>query len=170
MPDCKDRFSENESNRPTVISRDDSSASGDGSASTDSTRQSPSKKRRGNGRKQRNKGRGGATDKQGREATEKIGASNLKSDREEVILEVDGKECTIRVIGRSQTQSAALLMLGFWMSAEDASAPDREILIAGRALSELSPAQLESAYQESRPPPRDLPRDFFSDIRGRNKN
>ena len=94
----------------------------------------------------------------------------LESDLEEVILEVDGKEWTVRVIGRSQTQTAALLMLGFWISAEDASAPDRETLIAGRILSELNLDQLQSAYEQSSPPRTDQSRDFFSDIRKPGRN
>ena len=95
----------------------------------------------------------------------------LESDLEEVILEVDGKEWTVRVIGRSQTQTAALLMLGFWISTEeDAGAPDRETLIAGRELSELNLDQLKSAYEQSRPPRTDQSRDFFSDIRKPGRN
>lgn len=167
MPDSNDSSSENEDNRPTVIARD-SSPSVDTSASTDSTPGNHRKKRRRNRQKGRNQRRRGATDKQAREAMGKIGFSHFESDPEEVILAVDGKEWTVRVIGRSQTQTAALLMLGFWISAEDGGAPDREILIGGRSLSELSLVQLELAYEESSPPPTDLSRDFFSDIRGRN--
>ena len=89
-------------------------------------------------------------------------AVRLVLDGKAEILEKDaGKEWTVRVIGRSQTQTATLLMLGFWISAEDAGAPDREILIGGRALSDLSLVQLELAYEESRPPPTGLSRDFF---------
>ena len=160
MPDSNESFSENEDNRPTVISRG-SSPSVDASAGTDSTHPHRRKKRRGNRQKGRNQRRRGATDKQPQEAMEKIGFSHFESDSEEVILTVDGKEWTVRVIGRSQTQTATLLMLGFWISAEDAGAPDREILIGGRALSDLSLVQLELAYEESRPPPTGLSRDFF---------
>ncbi|MBT99924.1 MAG: hypothetical protein CME14_01180 [Gemmatimonadetes bacterium] len=110
------------------------------------------------------------TDKQARETKGKIGSSRLESDSEEVILEIDGKEWIVRVIGRSQTQTAALLMLGFWISAEDAGAPDRETLIAGRILSELNLDQLQSAYEQSSPPRTDQSRDFFSDIRNRGRN
>ena len=98
------------------------------------------------------------------------GASRLEPDLEKVTLQVDDKEWTVRVIGRSQTHTAALLMLGFWMSPEDAGAPDRETLIAGRVLSELNLDQLQSAYKQSKPPRTDQSRDFFSDIPNRGRN
>ena len=98
------------------------------------------------------------------------GAPRLEPDLEEVTLQVDDKEWTVRVIGRSQTHTAALLMLGFWMSPEEAGPPDRETLISGRVLSELNLDQLQSAYKQSKPPRTDQSRDFFSDIGNRGRN
>jgi hypothetical protein len=165
MPDSNESVSESQDTPPTVPSNRPVP-----SADADSKHLHHSQERRSNRQKGQNKRRRRATDKQAREMKGKIGFSRLESDLEEVILEVDGKEWTIRVIGRSQTQTAALLMLGFWISAEDAGAPDRETLIAGRILSELNLDQLQSAYEQSRPPRTDPSRDFFSDIRNRGRN
>ena len=166
MPDSNDSVSESQDTPPTVPSNRPV-PSADASGSPDSKH---SQERRRNRRKGQNKRRRGVTDKQARETKGKIGSSRLEPDSEEVILEIDGKEWTIRVIGRSQTQTAALLMLGFWISAEDAGAPDRETLIAGRILSELNLDQLQSAYEQSSPPRTDQSRDFFSDIRKPGRN
>ncbi|MEC7834038.1 MAG: hypothetical protein VX850_05245 [Gemmatimonadota bacterium] len=170
MPDSNDSSSENQdipprgpSSRPVPTT--------DTSDSPVSKHPHHSKNRRRNRHKDRNKRIRGATDKQAREKKGNIDFSHLEPDLEEVILEVDGKEWTVRVIGRSQTQTAALLMLGFWISTEeDAGVPDRETLIAGRELSELNPDQLQSAYEQSRPPRTDQSREFFSDIGNRGRN
>ena len=169
MPDSNDSSSKNQdippggpSSRPVPTT--------DTSDSPVSKHPHHSKNRRRNRHKDRNKRIRGATDKQAREKKGNIGFSHLEPDLEKVILEVDGKEWTVRVIGRSQTQTAALLMLGFWISTEDAGAPDRETLIAGRELSELNLDQLQSAYEQSRPPRTDQSREFFSDIGNRGRN
>ena len=170
MPDSNDSSSENQdippggpSSRPVPTT--------DTSDSPVSKHPHRGKNRRRNRHKDRNKHIRGATDKQAREKKGNIDFSHLEPDLEEVILEVDGKEWTVRVIGRSQTQTAALLMLGFWISTEeDAGAPDRETLIAGRELSELNLDQLQSAYEQSRPPRTDQSREFFSDIGNRGRN
>ena len=170
MPDSNDSSSKNQdippggpSSRPVPTT--------DTSDSPVSKHPHHSKNRRRNRHKDRNKRIRGATDKQAREKKGNIGFSHLEPDLEKVILEVDGKEWTVRVIGRSQTQTAALLMLGFWISTEeDAGVPDRETLIAGRELSELNPDQLQSAYEQSRPPRTDQSREFFSDIGNRGRN
>ena len=170
MPDSNDSSSKNQdippggpSSRPVPTT--------DTSDSPVSKHPHRSKNRRRNRHKDRNKHRRGATDKQAREKKGNIGFSHLEPDLEKVIIEVDGKEWTVRVIGRSQTQTAALLMLGFWISTEeDAGVPDRETLIAGRELSELNPDQLQSAYEQSRPPRTDQSREFFSDIGNRGRN
>ena len=169
MPDSNDSVSESQDTPPTVPSNRPV-PSADASGSPDSKHLHHSQERRRNRRKGQNKRRRGVTDKQARETKGKIGSSRLEPDSEEVILEIDGKEWIVRVIGRSQTQTAALLMLGFWISAEDAGAPDRETLIAGRILSELNLDQLQSAYEQSSPPRTDQSRDFFSDIRKRGRN
>ena len=170
MPDSNDSSSENQD----IPSRGPSSRpvpTTDTSDSPVSKHPHHSKNRRRNRHKDRNKRIRGATDKQAREKKGNIGFSHLEPDLEKVILEVDGKEWTVRVIGRSQTQTAALLMLGFWISTEeDAGVPDRETLIAGRELSELNPDQLQSAYEQSRPPRTDQSREFFSDIGNRGRN
>ena len=169
MPDSKDSSSEKHDNPPTDSS-DDPLPSANASTEPTSKRLHRTKKRHRNRRKGRNTRSRSSTDKQAQATKGRTGAPRLDSDPEEVILEVDDKEWTVRVIGRSQTQTAALLMLGFWISTEDAGAPDRETLIAGRVLSELNLDQLQSAYEQSRPLRTDQSRDFFSDIRNRGRN
>ena len=168
MPANNDRVSENQDTPPAVPSNRPVSST-DASGSPDSKHLHGSKKLLRNRRKGRNKPRRGTTDKQARETKGKIGSSRFEPDLEEERLEVDGREWIVRVIGRSQTQTAALLMLGFWISPAGGGAPDRETLIAGRILSELNLDQLQSAYEQSRPPRTDQSRDFFSDIRNRGR-
>jgi len=169
MPDSKDGFSEKQDTPPTDSSNDPL-PSANTSTEPASKRSHRTKKRHRNQRKGRNKRKGSTTHKKAQEMKGGTGASRLEPDLEEVTLQVDDKEWTVRVIGRSQTQTAALLMLGFWMSPEDAGAPDRETLISGRVLSELNLDQLQSAYKQSKPPRTDQSRDFFSDIPNRGRN
>ncbi len=169
MSDSKDSFSEKQDNPPTDSSND-LLPSANASTEPTSKRLNRTKKRHRNRRKGRNKRKGSTTHKKAQEAKGRTGISRLEPDLEEVMLEVDDKEWTVRVIGRSQTQTAALLMLGFWMSPEDAGAPDRETLIEGRVLSELNLDQLQLAFKQSKPPWTDQSRDFFSDIRNRGRN
>ena len=169
MPDSKDSFSENRDTSPTDSS-DDPLPSANASTGPHSKRPHRNKKRHRNRRKGRNTRSRSSTDKQAQATKGRTGAPRLDSDPEEVILEVDDKEWTVRVIGRSQTQTATLLMLGFWMSPEAAGAADRETLIAGCVLSELNLDQLQSAYEQSSPPRTDQSRDFFSDTPNRGRN
>ena len=169
MPDSKDGFSEKRDN-PRTDSSKDPLPSANASTGRDTKHSHRTKKHHRNRWKGRKKRKGSTTHKKAQETKGRTGASQLEPDLEEVILEVDDKEWTVRVIGRSQTQTAALLMLGFWMSPEDAGAPDRETLIAGRVLSELNLDQLQSAYKQSKPPRTDQSRDFFSDIGNRGRN
>ena len=169
MPDSKDGFSEKQDTPPTDSSNDPL-PSANALTAPESKRSHRTKKRHRNQRKGRNKRKGSTTHKKAQEMKGGTGASRLEPDLEEVTLQVDDKEWTVRVIGRSQTHTAALLMLGFWMSPEDAGAPDRETLISGRVLSELNLDQLQSAYKQSKPPRTDQSRDFFSDIPNRGRN
>jgi len=71
-------------------------------------------------------------------------------------LVIDGVTWTVRVRGRGRlgadTGPAPLLVLGFSLAPE-ADVPDREALVVARALEELTPRQLERAFDVSRPPP-----------------
>jgi len=77
-------------------------------------------------------------------------------DVEEVDLEVEGSTLTVRITGRSGgvgTKQAPLLMLGFWTDAREASPPDREALVVGGLLRELTDDQLLDAWGRSKPIP-----------------
>jgi hypothetical protein len=88
----------------------------------------------------------------------------IEPDAREALLEVDGMQWTVRVLGRSGrsgTRSPPVLLLGFWPGAADRE-HEREATIVARTLSELSPARLASALGSSSPPPQgERPRPFF---------
>ena len=128
---------------------------------------------RGRGRQGRKPHQRGGKPTPVREITSTPPSPSVDPDLEEVELEVGGKAWIVRVVGRSggvSTSPAPLLMLGFRESLEPGDGPDREALVVGRLLSELSPAQLESAFEQSRAPPDpDRPRRFFADVSDRRR-
>jgi hypothetical protein len=75
---------------------------------------------------------------------------------EQTILAVDGTEWIVRVRGRGRAGAdggpAPLLVLGFFRETGQ-DVPDREALVVGRGLAELTPRQVEGAFRASRPPP-----------------
>ena len=97
------------------------------------------------------------------------GASpDVSSDLREATVDVDGITWTVRVQGRSggtSTVSAPLLLLGFWKAESATSPPDREALVVGRALTDMSEGEFESALAQSRvPADPDRRPGFFAEI------
>lgn len=77
-------------------------------------------------------------------------------DVEEVGVTVGDVDWIVRVVGRSgraRTSAAPLLLLGFWQAATPDGERERESLVVGRALSDLSPERLATALEESVEPP-----------------
>ena len=103
------------------------------------------------------------------------GASlEVEPDVDAATMEVDGTSWTIRVQGRSGGSAAArtsLLLLGFWKGQTTASPPDREALVVGCLLADLTEDDLEAALAESRDPAVvDRSRGFFSEIGERRRS
>ena len=76
-------------------------------------------------------------------------------DVDQVRLEVGETTWSVRVLGRtgsSEARSAPLLLLGFWPEHSQAIEPDLEALAVSRSLASMSPAGLESAFRQARPP------------------
>lgn len=74
---------------------------------------------------------------------------------EETVLEADGVNWTVRVLGRSLAGSASaaahLLLVGFFHP-EDAALPRREALVVARSLAQLTELQLEAAWKTAQAP------------------
>ena len=98
----------------------------------------------------------------------------VEPDIDEATVEVDGTSWTIRVQGRSGGSDAMkppLLLLGFWKAQTVASPPDREALVVGRLLADLTEDDLEAALAESRDPAVvDRSRGFFTEISERRRS
>ena len=102
------------------------------------------------------------------------GASpDVEPDVGEATLEVDGTSWTVRVRGRSGGASAVktpLLLLGFWKAQSATSPPDRETLVVGRLLADMTAGDLETALAESREPADpDRRPGFFSELSERRR-
>lgn len=83
-------------------------------------------------------------------------------------LEVDGRTWTVGEVGRSLGGPSAapvpLLLVGFFQD-PDGEDHQREALVVGRALRDLSEDQLEAALRASRePPPAGLRKPLFPEI------
>ena len=95
-------------------------------------------------------------------------STGVEPDLLEATVEVDGTSWTVRVQGRSGGASAVnvpLLLLGFWKARPAASPPDREALVVGRVLADMTAGSLETALSESYDPADlDRPGGFFSEI------
>jgi hypothetical protein len=89
-------------------------------------------------------------------------------------VDVDGTIWTVRVQGRSggtSTVSAPLLLLGFWNAQSAPAPPDREALVVGRLLADMSERELEAALAQSRvPPDPDRRPGFFAEISDRRRS
>ena len=97
------------------------------------------------------------------------GASRGASpDVSEATVDVDGVPWTVRVQGRSggaSTASAPLLLLGFWQAQSAPAPPDREALVVGRLLADMSEGELQAAFAQSRvPADPDRRPGFFAEI------
>jgi len=82
--------------------------------------------------------------------------ADVEPDVEEATVEVDRLSWTVRVQGRSGGASAAsipLLLLGFWKDQSASLPPDREALVVGRLLADLSEGELVAALAGSSDPP-----------------
>ncbi len=91
---------------------------------------------------------------------------------EEAVVEVGDDRWTVRVSGRGRTGAATggapVLLLTFRKG--DAEAPEREKLVVGRALSELSEEQLRRALERGRPPVDPGSRkEIFTEVGGRDR-
>lgn len=76
-------------------------------------------------------------------------------DLEEAEVSIEGDTWAVRVLGRSGGERASatpLLLLGFWRDRQEGDDPDREALIVGRTLADLTPAGLRNAFDASEPP------------------
>jgi len=81
----------------------------------------------------------------------------------ELAFRAGGRSVTARILGRSETGRAPVMLLGFRSEAPD-DADEREALVVGRDLASLSDAQLAAALDRARPPSRSMePRPFFAD-------
>ena len=103
------------------------------------------------------------------------GASpDVSSDVSEATVDVDGTTWTVRVQGRSgggSTVSAPLLLLGFWNAQSAPAPPDREALVVGRLLADMSERELEAALAQSRvPADPDRRPGFFAEISERRRS
>ena len=100
--------------------------------------------------------------------------ANVEPDVGEATVEVDGTSWTVRVRGRSGGTSAVktpLLLLGFWNAQSTTSLPDREALVVGRLLVDMTAGDLETALAESRDPADpDRHPGFFSEISERHRS
>lgn len=77
-------------------------------------------------------------------------------DVEEVDITVEEVDWIVRVVGRSggaRPSATPLLLLGFWRAGSPEGERERETLVVGRALADLSPARLRAALEESEAPP-----------------
>ncbi|MEJ2204634.1 MAG: hypothetical protein P8170_11025 [Gemmatimonadota bacterium] len=79
---------------------------------------------------------------------------SVEPDLELARFEVDGQSWVARVLGRGRVGQApavaTVLLLGF-NEGEDPAPPSRESLVAARALSALTPLELEDCLRESSP-------------------
>ena len=95
-------------------------------------------------------------------------------DVEETTVDVDGLSWTVRVQGRSggaSTANTPLLLVGFWKAPSVASTPDREALVVGRLLADMSEEELAAALAGSRnPPDPDRRPGFFAEISERRRS
>ncbi len=85
--------------------------------------------------------------------------SPAEPDVEEAEVTVEDVDWLVRVIGRSggaRASAPPLLLLGFWRASRAEGEREREALVVGRALAELTPAALRGAFRDSTAP-RQLP-------------
>jgi hypothetical protein len=100
--------------------------------------------------------------------------SHVEPDVAQATVEVDGMFWTVRVQGRSGGGSAVnapLLLLGFWKAQPASSPPDRETLVVGRLLADMTEGELAAALAEScnpRDPDRRL--GFFAELGGHRRS
>ena len=104
-------------------------------------------------------------------------STQVEPDTEIVAIEVEGVSWTVRVQGRSGGSSPArapLLLLGFWKSAPSAPSdapPDREALIVGSSLADLSADELVEVHAQSKEPAERSSRPgFFAEISERRRH
>ncbi len=101
-------------------------------------------------------------------------APDVEPDVGEATVEVDGTSWTVRVRGRSgggSTVNTPLLCLGLWKVKSATSPPDREALVIGRLLADMTAGDLETALAESRDPvDPDRRPGFFSEISERRRS
>lgn len=78
----------------------------------------------------------------------------IEPDLELARFEVDGRPWVATVLGRGRVgqapSAATVLLLGF-AEGEDPAQPSRENLVAARALSALTPREIERCFRESSP-------------------
>ena len=100
--------------------------------------------------------------------------ANVETDVGEATVEVDGTSWTVRVRGRSGGASAGktpLLLLGLWKAQAATSLPDREALVVGELLVDMTAGDLETALAESREPAdTDRHPGFFLEISERHRS
>lgn len=80
----------------------------------------------------------------------------VEPDLEQAELTAGEQDWIVRVAGRAggaEASATPLLLLGFWRAESSDGERQREALVVGRALAELTPAALAEAFAESRPPP-----------------
>lgn len=90
----------------------------------------------------------------------------------EVEILSDGVEWVVRVVGRSggaRPSATPLLLLGFWRADSPGGEREREKLLVGRMLSDLSPDELVSALEASDPLPGDPSRRRREARKGRSR-
>lgn len=99
---------------------------------------------------------------------------DVEADVEEATVEVDRLSWTVRVQGRSggaSAVSAPLLLLGFWKGQSASLPPDREALVVGRLLADLSESELAEALAgSSDPADADRRPGFFAELSERRRS
>lgn len=94
----------------------------------------------------------------------------VEPDLEEATLDVEEAEWKVRVVGRAgggRPSATPMLLLGFWPASDDEGGHEREALVVGRSLAEMTPAALHSAFESSGPPP--PPREPVRESKGRGR-
>lgn len=82
--------------------------------------------------------------------------SPTEPDLEEAEVSVDDAAWLVRVVGRSGDAGHSptpLLLLGFWKADAAEGEREREALVVGRALRDLTPSALRRAFRHSMTPP-----------------
>lgn len=77
-------------------------------------------------------------------------------DLEEAEVSIGEITWLVRVVGRSggaECSATPLLLLGFWKADAPEGEREREALVVGRTLRDLTPAALRRAFRRSVPPP-----------------